>query len=1177
MPKIKNISLVILICLSLFLSLYQAYADNSDCRTLFKTADERAGSGPRLSDLRAGSRAFNFAVAAQYTGLQDAVVGLKLIHTRSNAPIYLMTMKTAPQASIEVTNSLSNDSGVPHILEHILVGKTREAHKFVDLVSMELGAYSAQVNSSSTQFHIVANSGVTSFFKIFDQMLRALFAANISDEDITREAYYMDVHHDPNSGQYSLSEQGSIYAEMQSQQGLWNFWYEINKMVLGPGHTESFSGGGKPAVIRTLTPAAAKAYYRKHYVLGPYTPIIIAIDKSTDVNSFLRQLSQTLDSFSKEESKVVAWQHPKIVPPHKAELKVVPYPSMATNEPGTIYFAWSPREVKSLSEQLLLESLIYALNTRYWQPRLVDSETKKFDLPITAASMGTTNIAANHFAPRVYLGIEGIPPKQITVTSMKKLQSFIQKTLIEVSDLSATAPELAELKALALTFLRNNDRSLKIWHQSPPGFGDRELNSSWLQIFQSLELEPGAKKSLTGQDVTSATEQLLASPTNPWKKLIDQLKLADLPSGAAAVASADMALDLEIELSKRKTAEVERLKKFHNTNDEQQALAKQYALLHEEQNRPTAVAEKNSEKFTSSPPLTYDDAIVFKRTAIAGVPTVKAIFDQFPRLQLGLNFDLHGLPPYYDLYLPMLPELIRNTGIKTERETLNASEWNAKLAEEIEHLDATFAMAPRTNRMQLQITGSGTNESEFARALNFVAKAMHNNFVEEGNISRIRDLVDKNIKRESMFAKEPEEYWLNDLAQAFIYRENQLFLALNSHATKLHFLQRLRWRLKDHVSAETQTDLSSFTHTFFLRFENVPDEEVRSQLSQVQAEGLKQELIDYMLTMSQQFPPGELGTGLKRLATEVLADLQIGVTQALTDLQIMQAMVLNRARLSMLLVGDRALLTKATPKVRQLINSLPHFDLQSETTRSTETIKATLRNRYPDFNEADPIFVALVDDNLVTGNIVISSRPQDGLNSDRDALHKFLAGKIVSSDGDHSLFRKTWQRGLAYSNGIGVNPYTGTWGYYAERNPSIANTLRFVLEETKNFENLSDPTLVDAGFANWFSFSRVHLKPSRRATDMFDDLSDGDTPAKIRRLSRKVLKLRDDPELFAKLKERFGLVRELLFVPLESPAKGSGNKTIYFFVAPEQQLKELEAAFPNIKLYRTYPSDYWVD
>jgi Zn-dependent M16 (insulinase) family peptidase len=172
---------------------------------------------------------------------------------------------------------------------------------------------------------------------------------------------------------------------------------------------------------------------------------------------------------------------------------------------------------------------------------------------------------------------------------------------------------------------------------------------------------------------------------------------------------------------------------------------------------------------------------------------------------------------------------------------------------------------------------------------------------------------------------------------------------------------------------------------------------------------------------------------------------------------------------------------------------------------------------------------------------------------------------------------KTWAAGLAYSNGYSINAGSGRVGYYAERCPDVAATMRFVVDQLKNAED--DPSLTDYAIAQEFGYSRAPSRYEDRGEAMASDLADGITPDVVRLYRQKVLDLRNMNDLYDQLKSRMQQAYGQVLIGYGPPLSKSKDAT-FFLIGPEQQFESLQDYIGNAEgkqeVYRLYPRDFWL-
>jgi hypothetical protein len=236
-----------------------------------------------------------------------------------------------------------------------------------------------------------------------------------------------------------------------------------------------------------------------------------------------------------------------------------------------------------------------------------------------------------------------------------------------------------------------------------------------------------------------------------------------------------------------------------------------------------------------------------------------------------------------------------------------------------------------------------------------------------------------------------------------------------------------------------------------------------------------------------------------------------------------------------------------------------------------------LRSRYPELATDHPAYVGYVHEGSLTGNVVVTAKGPTYRDLDESAMITALAGKWLAGTGPHTWYKRTWEAGLAYGNGLDVRLRDGTVLYYADRCPSVRATLAFVRTLAEEAFQLTQSSVVDYALAQTLAFSRTALSPSARAEAMAIDLKEGLTPERMRRFSGVLQQLRTDPHLLQRLHEALPRIVESVTLGPEHRALQAAAQTIFFIVAPESQLTELENDIPGKVLPRVWPSDFWLD
>ncbi|MGH9900265.1 MAG: hypothetical protein ACRD68_00320, partial [Pyrinomonadaceae bacterium] len=610
-------------------------------------------------------------------------------------------------------------------------------------------------------------------------------------------------------------------------------------------------------------------------------------------------------------------------------------------------------------------------------------------------------------------------------------------------------------------------------------------------------------------------------------------------------------------------------------------------------------------RFLDSPPLTLDDQLDYKVSKLAGgVPLVASTFDNMTSATTGLALRLDGVPESELVYLSMLPALLTQTGVVKDGKAISYEEMSERLRKEILSLSASYSTNFRTSRAEMVVRGAGNDAAESQRAVEWMRLVLfHPNWRVE-NLPRIRDLVDQTLSGLRNTMQAPEEYWVNNPANAYRRQDNALLLATSSFLTQAHNVHRLRWLLKDAGTADNREAITSFLSKFAAAGGQGPREGLKALLGAMQGkkeladkvpaslkiyvddfsrlpEGARTLAVEAAKDLDQiltDIPDSSRASDWSYLANQMRHDLLVSPEKVLADLNGLRQRLLKTGGARMFMIGSRASQQKLAGNINGLLAGLETAPAASAASQSSvRLIDARLRARSSEVSAA-PVYVGLLNPNS-QGGVFLNSAPlvtyQD---TDREALLQFLASKLYAGGGAHGIFMKTWGAGLAYSNGLGGSPGAGRLTYYAERTPELPQTLRFVIDELKKAPR--DAGLVEYAVAQAFAEFRSPSGYEARGEAMANDLADGVTPEAVARFRRAIIELRKSPDLADELYDRMGKVYARVLPGYDAKA-GDVSGAVYFTIGPEKQQSLYEAYLKTVggtdaRLHRLYPRDFWM-
>ncbi|HYE16670.1 MAG TPA: hypothetical protein VD968_19680 [Pyrinomonadaceae bacterium] len=1198
-------------------------------------AGQGGGAAASLESLTEGKVVNGFRAEALYLNDADRPFGARLRHQQTGFTLDFLQIQSVPQALLWVNSFPVSDRGEPHTQEHLLLGKGNAGRAHSGLESMSLAGSTAFTMQWRTvyQFHTAAGPEV--FYKLFESQTDSLLHPDYSDEEINREVSHWGYNENPADKSLRLEEKGTVYQEMVSSydRPVFRLFRSINQLVYGPAHPLALSAGGWPAAIREMRPEHIRKFHADNYRLGNMG-MVASFPKEMALGDVLSRLDQILNRLEpKREARRFPSERdlPAAKPAPSGVIELVEYPHENEQQPGWVMFAWPATLELGTQEKALLNlflSNVAGDATTNLYKIFVDTKTKAMETGAKGvfAFLDDEMVLGNP----VYVGLTDVAPAYMTPENIANIRQRILDEMKRIAALPDNSPELTEFNSRLRNRVIQNRRALSKFVNSPPGFGFRSSDAGWMTHLQDLNRTPGFRKSVTLKPELDNVEKLLAGGRNVWRERIARWGLADkAPYGVAAVPRPQLIKQEQEAGSARSAAELERLAKAYGlAAGDREAVLKRFR---EEYDAKTAELERLAKqsstlKFLESPPLTLDDQLDFKVSKLAGgVPLVASNFENMTSATVGMALRLDGVPQEQLAYVSMLPALVSQTGVVRDGKAISFEEMSEALRKEILALNAYFSTNFRTRRAELVVRGSGNDEAEARRAVEWMRLVLTSPDWRPENLPRIRDVVDQTLSGMRNRMQGPEEYWVTDPADAYWRQDSPLLLATNSFLTQAHNVHRLRWMLKDAGAAAERDAISAFLNSLSsaglllgdpvghgsARAEAKAEaadafkrrrEELKALLAHMQGKGEAAKIAPAVERHSEAF--GRLPAGAKALAVEAAKDLEqilpdipdetlaedwrylvlqirhdllVPPAQALADLNAVRKSLLKTGGARLFYVGSAATQAKLQEGLGSLVAALEDAPLAPAKYREVRLIESRLRGRVGE--KETPVFVGLMNPNT-QGGVFLNSAPSVSYAEadNREELLDYLASRLYAGGGAHGIFIKTWGAGLAYSNGFRGSPATGRIGYYAERTPELPQTLRFVIGELKKAK--PDPGLVEYAIALAFREFRSASPYEARGEAMAADIADGVPPETVRRFRQALLELRRSPNLSDELFRRMGQVYARILPGYGTRARDVRGG-IFYVIGPEKQLTAYEQYLKTVegddaKLYRIYPRDYWM-
>jgi Zn-dependent M16 (insulinase) family peptidase len=1140
-----------------------------------------------LSEFKRDETLGTLRVANLFADSHGKIVGAKFRDIRTGAPVYLLQIETVPQAFMWVDTPADSNAGVAHALEHLLSGKGTKGRYVSLLNEMRLGRSAAATTDDFNFYSFSSGTGVEGFFEEFHAWLDALYRPDFTDLEAEREFYHFGIAYDPVTKKRELVEKGSVYDEMQTGQGIYDYYFALNKLVFGGNNPFGFYNSGMPDEMRHVVPSDIRRFHQDHYRLGQKTGFVLALDPKENVRNFLERVSLELNQFADSPphpeipDKAIRPKYP-IAPAPNAEIKLLPFPSSSTSDRGEVRFGWKPTKADSQVDVRLLQLFFRALadgDKSLFYKSLIDSKTRELDSSATSVESLVFLGESPHF-PAEFVGFSGIPGNQLTEQKIEQLRSRIIATIRQIAEYSDNSKDLFDFNQLVASQAKAWRRSQSIWIRNAPKFG-LNYETGWKEYFEYLDMDPAFIRPISDEPVWTTIEARLKSGKNVWVGLIRDFHLSESPYATASVPSPQLLEKLDRARQMRSVFQIKQLMHRFHTDDEQTTLAQfEQEELAKTKEIDKIAARVSRPRFTDHPPLTPDDDIRYSQFRLMNVPVIATVFDRAPTIDLGLSFDLRRIPRKFYKYLPILPLCFDSLGLKTPGKVISYAELQTQTQTEITDFSVRYDVSPISRRADLRIQASTANPAEFQQALALIQRMTTLNYLDVENANRLRDLVDKRRAEDDVFNNGENDYWFMNPAYAFRYQDDPPYVAVSSSFTRAHWDDRLRWMLHKPVRSEEIANLGIFADKMLSTLSGLSGKDLSQEFNKLTVKGLEGELVKYWERNMFAFSQSELSPGLRRLAVEVQEDLKTGPARAISDLKELQKIVLNRRALNIDLTLGRGNLEEIRPMLVRFLESVPDNAYPGPVTE-VDSGKApfmeNLRRRNNLGSAGFPWYVGLDDPKNTTANVIFYADFHGYSHLDHNSLLQALSSKLVSGSGPHSVFMKAEEDGLAYGSSISSDSSLRLLRYYAGRSPDVASLIELVNSIVTTIPQFQDDNLIDYALEGTFSPPRSMLTFTERGKAIAKDIRDGNDPAQVRRFSQAILHLRGEPNLLSELTKTALDSMCPVLVRKECEQQQREARSLFFVVGPERLLADTENRLPIPKLLRLYPSDFWFD
>ena len=179
---------------------------------------------------------------------------------------------------------------------------------------------------------------------------------------------------------------------------------------------------------------------------------------------------------------------------------------------------------------LFMDNVAGSADTNLYK-RLIDSKTREADIGAKSVDGYVDDGQGNP----VMVTFGDMPVSKMNDADLTALRAKVLDELAKIAAYPDGSPELAQFQQRLKSRIAETRRSLAKLVNSPPGFGFRGGDSSWLETLYQLNKEPGFRKTVTSKDDLAAIEKLISGSHNIWHDYLTEWKiLGTLPNIEAA-------------------------------------------------------------------------------------------------------------------------------------------------------------------------------------------------------------------------------------------------------------------------------------------------------------------------------------------------------------------------------------------------------------------------------------------------------------------------------------------------------------------------------------------------------------------------------------------------------------------------------------------------------------------
>jgi Zn-dependent M16 (insulinase) family peptidase len=273
------------------------------------------------NDLRAGQTVDDFRIE-QVTPLPDLrATAIRATHRRSGARVLHLFAPSDTENCFAVTfpTPPPDDTGVPHILEHAVLGGSRKfpvREPFFEMVKMSMATFINAMTSQAYTVYPVASNVKKDFFNLVEVYLDAVFQPQLTEDIFRREGHHLKLENNADLDS-PLQVSGIVYSEMKGAFSMPEvLMWQLAGCGLFPDTPLGRDSGGDPEHIPDLTYEQFRRFHRELY--HPSNGLFFIYGDIPTVEH-LRFLAPVLNGFERRDVQVATPRQPRWTEPRRIE------------------------------------------------------------------------------------------------------------------------------------------------------------------------------------------------------------------------------------------------------------------------------------------------------------------------------------------------------------------------------------------------------------------------------------------------------------------------------------------------------------------------------------------------------------------------------------------------------------------------------------------------------------------------------------------------------------------------------------------------------------------------------------------------------------------------------------------------------------------------------------------